>query len=80
MVHQGRVQNGVVVLEEGILLPEGLPVRVEAIMNDATSEHEPSDEDAVFRMSDLAVDTGIPDLAPNIDHYLYGHPKSTNDK
>ncbi len=34
------------------------------------------DEDnPLLKMLDLAVDTGIPDLATNIDHYLYGHPK-----
>ena len=31
--------------------------------------------DPVWRMGELAVDTGIPDLSVNIDHYLYGHPK-----
>jgi len=34
--------------------------------------------DDLFKMADLAVDTGIPDLATNIDHYLYGHPKATD--
>ncbi len=27
-------------------------------------------------MIDLAVETGIPDLATNVDSYLYGHPKA----
>jgi hypothetical protein len=31
-------------------------------------------------MSDLAIDTGIPDLAVNIDHYLYGYPKVTDER
>ena len=31
-------------------------------------------------MGDYAIDTGIPDLATNVDHYLYGHPKVGDDK
>jgi hypothetical protein len=34
--------------------------------------------DDVFRMGDHAMETGIPDLATNADHYLYGHPKVTH--
>lgn len=33
--------------------------------------------DPLFRITDLAMETGIPDLATNIDHYLYGHPKES---
>jgi predicted DNA-binding antitoxin AbrB/MazE fold protein len=31
--------------------------------------------DPAFDLSDLAVETGIPDLASEHDHYLYGTPK-----
>lgn len=37
------------------------------------------DDDPMLRMLDLAVDTGIPDLSTNIDHYLYGHPKAGHE-
>jgi hypothetical protein len=79
MVYQGTVQNGVVVFPNGVQPPEGSPVRVEILPQ--PSENSPSSEtgqgelDPVWRMGDFAVDTGIPDLAVNIDHYLYGHPK-----
>ena len=33
------------------------------------------ENDPVFDISSLAVDTGIPDLATEHDHYLYGVPK-----
>jgi hypothetical protein len=36
-------------------------------------------DDILFNMADYAVDTGIPDLTVNIDHYLYGHPKVTDE-
>jgi hypothetical protein len=35
------------------------------------------EDDPLYRMTDFAVETGLPsDLATNIDHYLYGHPKA----
>ena len=37
-------------------------------------------DDILFRMGEFAIDTGIPDLAVNVDHYLYGHPKATDEK
>jgi hypothetical protein len=71
MVYRGKVKDNMVVLEPGIRLPEGAAVRIE--LEPAASRDEP---DSLLRMADLAVDTGIPDLAANIDHYLYGHPKA----
>lgn len=73
---KGTVKNGVVVLELGANLPERTQVRVEAEPPAATSSD--SALDPLWRMGELAVDTGIPDLAVNIDHYLYGHPKATD--
>lgn len=32
----------------------------------------------IFDVARYAVDTGIPDLGLNHDHYLYGHPKVTD--
>jgi hypothetical protein len=78
MVYPGTVQNGVVVLANGVQLPEGVPVKVELLKQAAEPQKPKIDKcelDPVWRMGELAVDTGIPDLAVNIDHYLYGHPK-----
>jgi hypothetical protein len=78
MVYEGTVQNGVVVFGNGIHLPEGTPVRVELVnQNEPDSPPDPKD-DVLLNMSNFAVDMGIPDLAVNIDHYLYGHPKVTD--
>ncbi|MHC4179618.1 MAG: hypothetical protein ACYSWU_19065 [Planctomycetota bacterium] len=71
MVYRGRVAGGVVVLEGGVRLPEGTPVKVETV----ESEKTVGGDDLLYRLGELAVPTGIPDLALNIDHYLYGHPK-----
>ncbi len=75
MVYQGTIQNGVVVFQNGAQLPEGAVVRVELLDQEAPQQPLTPEEDALLRMGELAVDTGIPDLAVNINHYLYGHPK-----
>ena len=81
MSYKGTVKNGVVVLEPGASLPEGMRVRVEVV---AQSEKPlpktviAPEDDPLFDMGKYAVKTGIPDLATNLDHYLYGHPKVTD--
>jgi len=80
MSYQGTIRNGVVVFDNGIQLPEGTPVRVVPLAVDAASEVAAPANDPVFQMSELAEETGIPDLAMNIDHYPYGHPKQTDGK
>lgn len=78
MTYQGTVQNGVIVFEPGIFLPEGSPVRVEVLSHDDAKATVRPENDPLWRMAELAGDTGIPDLSVNIDHYLYGHPKVTD--
>ncbi|HLX09585.1 MAG TPA: hypothetical protein VKY89_17155 [Thermoanaerobaculia bacterium] len=76
MVYHGRVKDGAVVLDPGVALPEGVAVRVELEL--AGESHTASGEDPLSSMADLAVETGITDLATNADHYLYGHPKASD--
>ena len=60
-----------VVIEDGAKLRDGTIVTIEPV-----ETAEPAgDVDPVYRLGDLATPTGIPDLALNIDHYLYGFPK-----
>lgn len=86
MVYSGTIQNGVVVFDNGNHPPDGTPVQVVPLPAAATSPSapgapsSPADVDPIFRMSELAADTGVPDLARNIDHYLYGHPKQSDGK
>jgi hypothetical protein len=78
MVYQGTIQNGMVVFDNGVKLPEGATVRIELLSEpdeNKTSKIDKSQLDPVFRMGEMAIDTGIPDLGVNINHYLYGHPK-----
>jgi hypothetical protein len=51
-------------------LPEGSPAgtpptEAQTLANEA---------DRLYRLHELATPSGIPDLAMNVDHYLYGHP------
>jgi hypothetical protein len=74
MVYRGCIHNGAVVLDASVRLPEGTPVTVQT----ADVPLHPAADDPVYRLGDLAAPTGIADLAMNIDHYLYGHPKATD--
>lgn len=73
MVYRGRVKNGEIVLDPGVRLPDGAEVRIELAPIERPEGQR--GRDPLFQMADLAVETGISDLATNIDHYLYGHPK-----
>jgi hypothetical protein len=76
VTYRGRVEGGVVVLEQGAAIPDGTLVLVEPAPESAPTNLAP--EDPLFRMGDLAEDTGVTDLATNIDTYLYGHPRPGN--
>jgi hypothetical protein len=77
MTYRGRVKDGAIVLDSGSKLPEGSIVRIELESGEPLTDKASSDP--LFRMTDLAAETGISDLATNIDHYLYGHPKGNSE-
>jgi len=62
-------ENGVFRPLQKVDLEEG--EKVEIIIN-LSLEKDPAET-----IPDLAIDTGIPDFATNIDHYLYGLPKQS---
>jgi hypothetical protein len=66
MIYRGVVTNGVVVLEGGIQLPEGTAVAVQTVETGSSA----AADDSIYRIWQLAVPTGLPDLALNVDHYL----------
>ena len=73
MTYQGTIKNGVIVVEPGADLPEGAHVRIEVDLPETANSDQ--EADPLLRMTELAVETGVSDLATNVDHYLYGHPK-----
>ncbi len=76
MVYRGRVENGVIHLEDRQTLPEGAVVEVHFPTQKASGDKEkyPSLceglKDLVGKAEGLP-----PDASLNIDHYLYGVPK-----
>ncbi len=85
MVARGRVQNGVVILEEGVRLPEGMPVTVvaEAVtapdtaeQSDRMSEKEHQELIAAFDRIAALPNEGSTEPFSGRDHdrVLYGAP------
>lgn len=69
MEYKGKVTGGVVVLEEGVKLPEGAEVRVAVVQSGTTTVGQ-----RLMKFAGRAV--GLPaDIAENHDHYLHGLPK-----
>ncbi|HUT09181.1 MAG TPA: hypothetical protein VMY42_01670 [Thermoguttaceae bacterium] len=83
MIYRGHVKNGLVVLDDAVVLPEGARVKVDVVTpsvsdeaNKATDEENgPADLPPLMKYAGIAKDLP-PDAARNLDHYLYGHPKS----
>lgn len=73
MTYRGTVRDGVIVLEGGPRLPEG--AQVDVVLTSETDEDGPTLYDRLKPIIGKA--QGLPpDASRNVDHYLYGHPKS----
>ena len=86
MTYHGHIQNGVVVLDEGVRLPEGARVEVLPAVDDTHESQDQTlqeqdredDEPLTFyeRYRDLIGSVDLPpDFALNHDHYIHGAPK-----
>ena len=74
MVVRGRVNGGVVVLDDSKAIPDGTVVRVEPVVEDEPSRPGETVWAMMRRFAGAA--KGLPpDLARNHDHYLHGLPK-----
>jgi len=75
----GHVQNGVIVLDQDVPLPEGAAVEVQVIV----PPPQPSPESELPTLAETLKDfigvlEDLPeDAATNHDHYLYGTPKKS---
>lgn len=77
MVYRGHVKDGMVVLDDGVTLSEGIAVRIDVVDD---SHLKPGGETGptlyerleplIGKLDDLPSDASL-----NVDHYLYGHPK-----
>ena len=78
-------EQGVLRLKEPLSLPDGTQVDVTVIApEEGNGEHTQIMEDSAWDaltqlLADCAIDTGVPDLASEHDHHLYGIPKRLND-
>ena len=75
MTYRGTVKNGVVVLDGAVTLSDGTVVQIEPIDVRRPQGSSSPAASPLFGAPRRARPTGIPDLAINHDHYLYGHPK-----
>ena len=77
MTYRGHVQNGVVLLDDAVSLPEGAVVRVELIDDLSPAPDEEAGPTLYERLAGVIGQAkGLPqDASTNVDHYLYGHPK-----
>ena len=76
MTIHGHVRNGTIVLDEPCQLPEGAAVMVEIVAPAAPAEGAIS---SLYERLRPVIGKAVnlpPDAATNVDHYLYGHPKT----
>ena len=71
MTYKGHVENGAVVLDEPVSLPDGTPVRIEPA-DDAESLE--TLHNGLLKLAGIIKDLP-PDFARNHDHYIHGAPK-----
>lgn len=73
MTMRGRVQDGAIIIDGGLSLPEGAIVDLEVRQVQHTTLYE--------RMKHLCgIVDGLPsDLAENHDHYIHGTAKGNDD-
>ncbi|MCC6126126.1 MAG: hypothetical protein IT426_14285 [Pirellulales bacterium] len=74
---RGRVENGVVVLENSKILREGTEVAVKPLSRPRQKLQVPKRSTVSRALAGLAgkAKNLPPDAARNLDHYLYGHAK-----
>ena len=70
MSFQGHIQNGGVVFDEPVTLPEGSEVRVEVVSSPVRKTLAERYKNIIGVVDDLPED-----MAENHDHYLHGTPK-----
>jgi hypothetical protein len=78
MTYQGHFQNGVIVLDDAAILPDGVKVRVEILPSDVARIEPPSKPRTHYEhyQSIIGIFDDLPtDFAAQHDHYIHGTPK-----
>lgn len=71
MTYRGHIQNGVVILDEQLSLPDGTEVRIEPVVPTPRRTLAEQFADVIGTVPDLPAD-----MAQQHDHYIHGTPKS----
>jgi len=84
MIYHGTVTGGVVVLEGGVTLPDGTPVRVEALGRESPAWPSRPGSNLADLLDEVQTGVGLidgpADWAAEHDHYLYGAPKQCHGR
>ncbi len=78
MTVDGHIENGQIVLNQEISLPEGMKVRVELLTDSETPQQAdtpPSTHFEHYKSVIGAIDDLPADFAAQHDHYIHGTPK-----
>ncbi len=76
MTLHGHIQNGVIVLDQQVSLPEGAKVEVQIVPLQPEERQDELPPLAETLKDFIGILEGLPeDAAINHDHYLYGTPK-----
>jgi hypothetical protein len=76
MTYRGHVQNGTVIFDDVVVLPEGVAVQVDVLHNAKEDVEEAGPTLHERLRSAIGKAEGLPvDAALNVDHYLYGQAK-----
>jgi hypothetical protein len=67
MVYRGHIQNGLVVIDDQVSLPEGTIVMVEPVSTEKGQSLATRFQDVIGSISDLPAD-----MAENHDRYIHG--------
>ncbi len=74
MTYRGRIQNGVVILDPSVSLPDGCEVEVNPV-----GRQEPIPTLYERYKDFIGIAEGLPaDMAENHDHYFHGAPKRSS--
>jgi hypothetical protein len=79
MTLHGHIQNGAIVLDEQVPLPEGAAVQIQVMVPRSTPAADGQLPTLAETLKDfIGVLEDLPeDAATNHDHYLYGTPKKS---
>ena len=77
MILRGHIEDGKIVMDDDVALPDGTKVRIELVVPAETEAGDLRETSLNDRLKPLAgVAKGLPsDLAANHDHYIHGRRK-----